>query len=328
MKANHMKAIVSTKYGAPEVLQMKEVEKPVPGENELLIKIHATSVSSGDARMRRADPFVIRLIFGFSKPRKPIPGVVVAGEVESVGSSVSRFKAGDQVFGSSGMAFGAHAEYVAVPEDAVLALKPATISYEEAAAIPFGGTAAMHFLRLANIQPGQKVLVYGASGALGTIGIQLARSLGAEVTAVCSAANAELVKSLGADKVIDYTREDFTRNREHYDVVFDTLGKSPLVKTLRSVKKGGQVLLANAGMGTMISGAFRSAFSKKRIVSGVIKETSEDMKTFKRLMEDGKLKAVIDRIYTLKQISEAHAYVDQGHKKGNVIIAVNHQPQE
>jgi 2-desacetyl-2-hydroxyethyl bacteriochlorophyllide A dehydrogenase len=323
-----MKAIVSTKYGAPEVLQMKEVDKPVPGENEILIKIHATSVSSGDARMRRADPFVIRLIFGFRKPKKSIPGVVLAGEIEAVGSSVSRFKAGDQVFGSSGMAFGAHAEYVAVPEDAVLALKPATISYEEAAAIPFGGTAAMHFLRLANIQAGQKVLVYGASGALGTVGIQLAKNFGAEVTAVCSSANFDLVKSLGADKVIDYTKEDFTSKREHYDVVFDTLGKSPLGKTLGSLRKGGVLLLANAGLGTMISSAFRSNFGNKKIVSGVIKETSEDMNSFKQLMEDGKLKAVIDRIYTLKQISEAHAYVDKGHKKGNVIIAIHHHTQE
>ncbi len=323
-----MKAIVSTKYGAPEVLQMKEVEKPVPGEDEILIKIHATTVSSGDARMRRADPFVIRLIFGFSKPKKSIPGVVVAGEIEAVGSSVTRFKAGDQVFGSSGMAFGAHAEYVTVPEDAVLSLKPGKISYEEAAAIPFGGTAAMHFLRSANILPGQKVLVYGASGALGTMGIQLAKYFGAEVTAVCSSANFDLVKSLGADKVIDYTKEEFTRNREHYDVVFDTLGKSPLGKTLKSVKKDGQVLLASAGLGTMIGGAFRSTFSNKKILSGVIKETSEDMNYFKELMEEGKLKAVIDRIYTLKQISEAHAYVDKGHKKGNVIIAINHHALE
>jgi len=323
-----MKAIVSTKYGAPEVLQMKEVDKPVPGENEILIKIHATSVSSGDARMRRADPFVIRLIFGFSKPRKSIPGVVVAGEIEAVGSSVSRFKAGDEVFGSSGMAFGAHAEYVAIPEDAVLALKPATISFVEAAAIPFGGTAAMHFLRLANILPGQKVLVYGASGALGTIGIQLAKNMVAEVTAVCSSANFELVKSLGADKVIDYTKKDFTGNRERYDVVFDTLGISPLGNTLRSLKKGGKALLASAGVGTMISGAVRSAFGNKKIVSGVIKETSEDMNYFRQLMEEGRLKAGIDRIYTLKQISEAHAYVDKGHKKGNVIIAINHSSQE
>ncbi len=182
----------------------------------------------------------------------------------------------------------------------------------------------MHFFRLANIRAGRKVLVYGASGALGTIGIQLAKNLGAEVTAVCSSANFELVKSLGADKVIDYTKEDFTRNREHYDVVFDTLGKSPLRKTLRSVKQDGKVLLASAGMGTMLGSAVRSIFGKKKILSGVIKETSEDMDYFRKLMEEEKLKAVIDRIYTLKQISEAHAYVDKGHKKGNVIIAVNH----
>ena len=322
-----MKAIVTTKYGAPEVLQMKEVEKPVPAGNEILIKMHATTVTSGDARMRRADPFVIRLIFGFSKPKKAIQGVVVAGEIEKVGSSVSRFKEGDQVFGTTGMAFGAHAEYVVVPEDAVLALKPENISYEEAAAIPFGGTAAMHFLRLANILPGQKVLVYGASGALGTIGIQLAKNSGAEVIAVCSSANFELVKSLGADKVIDYTKEDFTENKEHYDIVFETLGKSPLGKTLKSVKKGGQVLLASAGLGTMIGGAVRSIFGNKKIQSGIIKETSEDMDSFKGMLEEGKLKAVIDRIYTLRQIVDAHAYVDKGHKKGNVVIAINHNNQ-
>ena len=319
-----MKAIVCTKYGAPEVLQMKEVDKPVPGDNEILIKIHASSVSSGDARMRRADPFVIRLIFGFSKPKKSILGVVVSGEVEAVGKAVANYITGDQVFGSTGMVFGAHAEYVAVPKDAVLALKPENISHEEAAAIPFGATAAMHFLRLANIRAGQKVLVYGASGALGTIGVQLAKSYGAEVTAVCSSSNFELVKSLGADRVIDYTREDFTNQAGHYDVVFDTLGKSPLRKSLKSVKKSGQVLLANAGMGTMLAEAVRSIFSKKKIVTGVIKETSEDMDFFRQQLESGKLKAVIDRIYTLKQIVEAHTYVDKGHKKGNVIIAVNH----
>jgi 2-desacetyl-2-hydroxyethyl bacteriochlorophyllide A dehydrogenase len=319
-----MKAIVCTKYGTPEVLQMREVEKPVPGTKEILIRIHATSVSSGDARMRRADPFVIRLIFGFSKPKKSILGVVVAGEVVAVGNAVSKYKPGDQVFGSSGMAFGAHAEYVAVPEDAVLALKPENISYEEAAAIPFGATAAMHFLRLANIRAGQKVLVYGASGALGTIGVQLARNFGAEVTAVCSSSNFELMKSLGASKVIDYTKEDFSKNKGHYDVVFDTLGKSPLRKTLKSLKVDGQVLLANAGMGTMIGGAVRSIFGKKKIISGVIKETSQDMNYFKQQIEAGKLKAVIDRIYTLKQFVEAHTYVDKGHKKGNVIIAINH----
>jgi len=319
-----MKAIELTKYGAPEFLQMNEVEKPSPKDNEILIKIHATSVSSGDARMRRADPFIIRLIFGFKRPRKSVLGVVVAGEVEAIGKDVSAYKIGDQVFGSSGMNFGAHAEYVAVQEDAVLALKPANMTYEEAAAIPFGGTASMHFLRIAKIQAGQKVLIYGASGALGTMAVQLAKNYGADITAVCSSSNFELMKSLGADEVIDYTKEDFARNGKKYDVIFDTVGKSSIQKALGSLNKDGYLLLASAGMGTMLSGSIKSMFISKKIVSGVIKETAEDMNFFKQLIEEGKLKAVIDRIYTLKQIVDAHTYVDKGHKKGNVVIAVNH----
>lgn len=318
-----MKAIELTKYGAPEFLQMNEVEKPSPKDNEILIKIHASSVSSGDARMRRADPFIIRLIFGFKRPRKPILGVVVAGEIEAIGESVSNYKIGDQVFGSSGMNFGAHAEYVSVPKGAVLALKPGNMSYEEAAAIPFGATASMHFLRIANIRKGQKVLIYGASGALGTMAVQLAKNYGAEITAVCSTANVELMKSLGADHVIDYTQEDFTRNGKKYDVVFDTIGKSSLRKALKSLSDNGHLLLASAGIGTMIGGSIRSMFIKKKIVSGVIKETVKDMNFFKQLIEKGSLKAVIDRTYPLEQIVEAHAYVDKGHKKGNVIIAMN-----
>jgi len=318
-----MKAIELTKYGAPEFLQMNEVEKPSPKDKEILIKIHASSVSSGDARMRRADPFIIRLIFGFKRPRKPVLGVVVAGEIEAIGTSVSNYKIGDQVFGSSGMNFGAHAEYVSVPEDAVLALKPGNMSYEEAAAIPFGATASMHFLRIANIQQGQKVLIYGASGALGTMAVQLARNYGAEITAVCSTANVELMKSLGADHVIDYTQEDFTMNGKKYDVVFDTIGKSSLRKALKSLSDNGHLLLASAGIGTMIGGSVKSMFINKKIVSGVIKETVKDMNFFKQLIENGKLKAVIDRTYPLEQIAEAHAYVDKGHKKGNVIIAMN-----
>ncbi len=318
-----MKAIVCTKYGAPEFLQMKEVEKPSPMDNEILIKIHASSVSSGDSRMRRADPFIIRLIFGFKRPRKPILGVVFAGEIEAIGTSVSNYKIGDQVFGSSGMIFGAHAEYVSVPEDAVLALKPSNMTYEEAASIPFGATASMHFLRIANIQQGQKVLIYGASGALGTMAIQLAKNYGAEITAVCSTANVELTKSLGADHVIDYTLEDFARNGKKYDVVFDTIGKISLKKGLKSLSDNGHLLLASAGIGTMIGGSIKSMFIKKKIVSGVIKETVKDMNFFKQLIEQGSLKAVIDRTYPLEQIAEAHSYVDKGHKKGNVIIAIN-----
>ncbi len=318
-----MKAIELTKYGAPEFLQMIEVEKPSPKDNEILIKIHASSVSSGDARMRRADPFIIRLIFGFKRPRKSVLGVVLAGEIEAIGKSVSKYKIGDQVFGSSGMNFGAHAEYVSVPEDAVLALKPGNMTYEEAASIPFGATASMHFLRIANIQQGQKVLIYGASGALGTMAVQLAKNYGAEITAVCSTANVELMKSLGADHVIDYTQEDFTRNGEKYDVVFDTIGKSPLRKALNSLSTNGHLLLASASIGTMIGGSIKSMFINKKIVSGVIKETIEDMNFFKQEIEKGSLKAVIDRTYPLEQIAKAHAYVDKGHKKGNVIIAIN-----
>ena len=318
-----MKAIVCTKYGAPDFLQMKEVEKPTPKETEILIKIHATSVSSGDARMRRADPFIIRLIFGFKRPRKPILGVVVAGEIEAIGKSVSNYKVGDQVFGSSGMSFGAHAEYVSVPEDAVLSLKPVNMTYEEAASIPFGATASMHFLRIANIQQGQKVLIYGASGALGTMAVQLAKNYGADITAVCSTSNIELMKSLGADHVIDYTQEDFTMNGKKYDVVFDTVGKSSLRRALKSLSDHGHLLLASAGIGTMIGGSIKSMFINKKIVSGVIKETVKDMNFFKQLIEKGSLKAVIDRTYPLERIAEAHAYVDKGHKIGNVIIAMN-----
>jgi 2-desacetyl-2-hydroxyethyl bacteriochlorophyllide A dehydrogenase len=317
-----MKAIELSKYGAPENLQMKELEKPSPKENEVLIKIHATTITSGDARMRRADPFIIRLIFGFKKPRKPILGVVVAGEIEAIGNTVSTFKTGDQVFGSTGMNFGAHAEYVCVPEGAVMALKPGNMSYEEAAAIPFGATASMHFLRLADIKEGQKVLINGASGALGTMAVQLARNFGAEVTAVCSASNFALVKSLGADHLIDYTSEDFSRNGEGYDVIFDTVGKISMWKAIRSLNKKGQLLLASAGLGTMLIGSLASLIMRKKIRSGVIKETIEDMNFFRQEIEEGKLKAVIDRTYSLEDLPEAHSYVDRGHKKGNVVIAV------
>lgn len=317
-----MNAVIATGYGKPEVLKVEQVEKPIPKDNEILIKIHATSVSSGDARIRRADPIIIRLIFGFKKPRKSILGVVIAGEVEAIGKSVSNYKIGDQVFGSTGMKFGAHAEYIALPDDAILAAKPQSMSYEEAAAIPFGGTAALHFLKEANVQQNQKVLIYGASGALGTLAVQLAKNYGAEVTAVCSSSNISLVKSLGADKVIDYTKEDFSVNGEKYDVFFDTVGKSSMKKSLKSLKNGGQLLLASAGMLSIMGGSIASLFMSKKIVSGIIKESVEDMNFFKQLIEEEKIKAVIDRIYTLKQITEAHSYVDKGHKQGNVVISV------
>jgi NADPH:quinone reductase-like Zn-dependent oxidoreductase len=275
--------------------------------------------------MRRADPFLIRLIFGWKKPRKSVLGVVVAGEIDAIGKSVTKFKVGDQVFGEVGMDFGAHAEYVSASEDATLALKPSNISYEEAAAIPFGATAALYFLKTANIQPGQKVLIYGASGAIGTMAVQLAKNMGASVTAVCSTSNIDMVKALGADKVVDYTKADFTKNGESYDMIFDTVGKSPFWGALKSLSKNGYLLMASAGMGLLAGSAIVALFVSKKIVSGVIKTSAEDINQIKQLIEKGKLTAVIDKTYSLEEIALAHAHVDTGHKKGNVIIRVNHQ---
>lgn len=320
-----MKAIVCTQYGAPEFLKLVEIEKPSPKENEVLIKIHATSVTSGDARIRRADPFIIRLLFGWKHPRQSVLGVVVSGEVEAVGKGVTKFKVGDQVFGSAGMDFGAHAEYVSVSENAMIALKPASMSYEEAAAIPFGATAALYFLNAAKIRPGQKVLIYGASGAIGTLAIQMAKNKGAKVTAVCSTSNLEMVKALGADNAIDYTKEDFTKMGESYDVIFDVVGKSSFWGALKSLNKNGHLLMASAGMALLLGSSIVSLFMSKKILSGMIKTTAEDMNSIKQLIEIGKLKAVIDKIYPLEQAALAHAHVDTGHKKGNVIISINHQ---
>jgi len=317
-----MKAVICTNYGLPEVLQIREVEKPTPGKNEILVKIRATSVTSGDARIRRADPFIIRLIFGFKKPRRSILGIVVAGEIETVGKEVSQFKPGDQVFGTTGMAFGTYAEYVCVAEDGVLALKPKDMTYEEAAAIPFGATASLHFLRKAKIKKGHKILIYGASGALGTAAIQLAKYYGAEVTAVCSTSNLEMVLKLGADMVIDYTKKDFTKNGERYDIIYDTVGKSSYSESLKSLNKNGTMLLANAGLSSTIKGLLTSLLGGKNVIAGIIKETAADMNIIKELIDSGHLKAVIDKSLPLEQISHAHALVDGGHKKGNVVITI------
>lgn len=319
-----MKAAVCTQYGKPDYLQLVDLKKPTPKENQLLIKIHASSVTSGDARIRRADPFVIRLIFGCKRPRKSVLGVVLAGKVESVGSKVSKFKVGDRVFGTSGMSWGAHAEYQCVDENGTLSLMPENTSYNEAAAIPFGGTAAQHFLNKGNVETGQKVLIYGASGAIGTMAIQLAKERGAEVTAVCSTKNFQMVQALGADHVIDYTKEEFTKNGIKYDVIFDTVGKSSFTSGLKSLTKNGKMLLASAGIGLMLRGAITSMLGSKKVFSGVIKETADDMQFFKKLMEEKKLKAVVDEVYSLSDIREAHEHVDGGHKRGNVIVSMNH----
>ena len=319
-----MKAAVYTKYGPPEVLQLQEAEKPLPKDNEILVKVKATAVNSGDVRLRKADPFAVRFIFGLLKPKVNILGSVFSGEVESVGKDVKLFKVGDQVFGHTDMRFGSYAQYKCLPENASIALKPATISHKEAAVIPFGGVTALHFLKKAAIKPGQKVLIVGASGAVGSAALQLSKSFGAIVTGVCSTANIDLVKSIGADNVIDYTKEDFTQNGETYDVIFDTVNTISVSRSLKSLNKNGILILSAAGMSEMLQGFWISMTSSKKVITGVISHKAADIIFLKELIEDDKLKAVMDRTYSLEQMAEAHAYVEKGHKKGNVAITINH----
>src|SRR6201989_530558 len=311
-----MKAIVYTKYGPPEVLNIREVEKPVPGENDVLIKIHATTVTSGDVRIRKADPFAVRFFYGLTKPKRPILGFALAGEIETAGSNVKLFKAGDKVFGTTGLRFGAYAEYKCLPEKGVLSIKPNNMTYDEAADIPFGANTALYFLKKANISAGQKVAMYGAAGAVGTSAVQLAKYFGADVTGVCSTTNADMVKALGADKVIDYTIEDFTKNAETYGVIYETVGKSSVSGCLQSLKKKGVLILGAAGMSQMLQGLWGTKTSGRKLIAGVVNETKEDMIFIKDLIESGQLKPVIDRTYPFEQIAEAHRYVDKGHKKG------------
>lgn len=314
-----MKAVVCRKYGKPDVFQLEDVEKPIANDNEILIKVYATAVNSADCRMRKADPAAVRLFFGFTKPKIPILGGVFAGEVEGIGKNVKSFKIGDQVFGATGMGFGAYAEYKCLPEDAVVAMKPENMTYEEAASIPFGGMTALHFLRKAKIQPGQRILVYGASGAVGTAAVQLARYYGAEVFGVCSTAHLEMVKSIGADIVVDYKKEDFTKHGA-FDIIFDTVGKISIGQSRRSLKKKGILILGAGGLLQVFQGCWTSISSSKKVILGVASEETEYLTFLKELMENGKIKAVIDRTYPMEQMAEAHHYVDEGHKKGNVVI--------
>ena len=319
-----MKAAVYARYGPPEVLRIVEVEKPVPFESEVLIRVCATTVSSGDSRLRRADPFVVRLVNGPTQPKRwPILGAELAGIVEAVGPTVTRFKEGDEVFGSTGMEMGANAEYKCLSQDGVLALKPANLSFEEAAAIPFGALASLHFLRAGNVGAGKKVLIYGASGSLGVYAVQLAKHFGAEVTGVCSTANLELVTSLGADKTIDYTQEDFSGSGETYDAIFDTTGKSPFTASVRSLKDDGVYLRSvHISPGPLLRGLWTSMTTRKKVIGGVASESAEDIEFLKTLIESGVLQPVIDRRYRLEQIVEAHRYVDTGHKKGSVVVTL------
>ncbi len=317
-----MKAAIYTQYGPPEVLQVRQVEKPAPKKNELLIRIRATAVNSGDWRLRKADPFAVRFIFGLFTPKIQILGSVFSGEVEQVGEDVKQFKVGDLVFGHTDMRFGSYAEYICMPENGSIALKPETISHAEAAVIPFGGVTALHFIKKAGIQPGQKVLVVGASGAVGSAAVQIARSLGAEVTGVCSTANIALVKSIGANRVIDYTKEDFTQNGETYDVIFDAVNALSVSRSVKSLSKNGIMILSAAGMPEMLRGFWISKTSNKTVLTGVISHKAADILFLKELIEKGQFKPVMEKTYPLEQIAEAHAYVEKGHKKGNVAIEV------
>jgi NADPH:quinone reductase-like Zn-dependent oxidoreductase len=326
-----MKAIVWTKYGPPDVLQLKEVEKPAPKDNEVLIRVRATTVTAGDSEMRRLKfPFLFRLSLriynGLGKPKKiTILGQELAGEIESVGKDVKLFKKGDQVFGTTGFGFGAYAEYKCLPEEpkmGVLAKKPVNMTYEEAAAVPIGGLEALHFLRKGNVKSGQKVLIIGAGGSIGTFAVQLSRYFGAEVTGVDSAGKLDMLRSIGADHVIDYTQEDYTKTAETYDVIFDVMGKSSFSGCVRSLKQNGRYLLGNAGLSQMVRGRWTSIRSSKKVIIGAANQKTEDLLFLKELIEAGKIKSVIDRCYPLDQMTEAHRYVDEGHKKGNVVITV------
>jgi len=324
-----MKAIECIKYGSPDVLQLKEVEKPIPKDNEVLIRIYATTVRAGDCELRRFKfpiwmSLLARMGFGFRGPRKKILGMELAGEIEAVGKDVNLFRKGDQVFAVTGFGLGAYAEYKCLPEDGVLAIKPVNMTYEEAAPVPSGGLEALHFVRKGNIQSGQKVLIIGAGGTIGTFAVQIAKNFGAEVIGVDSTGKLDMLRSIGADHVIDYTKEDFTKSGETYDVIFDTVGKSSFSGSINSLNQNGRYLLANPGLSEMARGRWLSMTSSKKVIFGTASMKPEDLIFLKELIEAGKLKPVIDRTYPLEQIVEAHRYVEKGHKKGNVVITLDH----
>jgi NADPH:quinone reductase-like Zn-dependent oxidoreductase len=320
-----MKAIVCTKYGPPDVLQLRDLEKPAPKDNEVLIRVRASTVTSGDVWIRSstyAPWFWLpgRIMYGLTKPRKKIPGNELAGVVESVGRDVTRFKRGDQVYGIvwSTSFGGGNAEYICLPENGV-AIKPDNMTYEEAAAVPIGGLTALVLLRKGNIESGHKVLVYGASGSVGTFAVQLAKYFGAKVTGVCGTSNIDMVKSLGADEVIDYTIEDFTEGGRTYDIVFDAVRKTSFSRCKSSLERNGTYITVDW---PILTALWTSTIGGRKVVFGIANKI-EDLSFLRELIEAGKLRTVIDRIYPLEQASDAHRYVDQGHKRGNVILTVS-----
>ena len=338
-----MKAIVYKEYGPPDVLQLKEVEKPAPRNNEILIRIHATSVNVGDlwarnfkaitpSRFTMPLPLWLpsRMYFGITKPRINILGNEFAGEVESTGTDVKRFRKGDQVFGYRGQRMGTNAEYLCMPENGLVAIKPSNITYEEAASIPYGALTALNLLRKVNIQRGQKVLINGASGSIGSTAVQLAKYFGAEVTGVCGTPRIAFVKALGADKVIDYTREDFTQNGETYDLIFDILGESSFSKCKNSLKPNGIYLLASFKMKQFFQMLWTARSDGQKVICALSSESAEDLGLIKSLIEEGKIQSIIDRCYPLEQTADAHRYVEKGYKTGNVIVIVgnNHKKKE
>ncbi len=327
-----MKAIAWTKYGPPEVLQLREIEKPTPMDDEILIRIHATTVTAGDCEMRALKfPLLLslpmRLWIGFLKPKQgTIPGTELAGVIEAVGKNVTMFKIGDQVFGAAGMKFGANAEYICLsekPDDMQggVALKPSNMTFEEAATIPFGGRDALHFIRLGNLQPGQKILINGAGGSIGIFSVQLAKLAGAQVTAVDSGGKLDMLRALGADHVVDYTREDFTKSSVVYDLIFDVVGTVRFSRANKVLKEGGTYLLANP-MSQLLSGSWTNLISSRKVKMQTASGTQGDLVTLRGLIEEGKLHTYIDREFPLEQIVEAHRFVETGAKKGNVVITV------
>jgi len=322
-----MRTIAYHKYGPPDVLELEEVEKPTPKDNEMLIKVHAATVTAGDCEIRGFNiPILfwlpIRIYMGLTKPKKHILGQELSGEIEAVGKDVTRLKVGDQVFAASGPGFGAYAEYKRISEKGAVAVKPANMTYEEAATVPTGGLNALHFLRKGNIQSEDKVLINGACGSIGTVAVQLAKHFGAEVTGVDSGSKLEVLRSIGADHVVDYTQEDFTKSGKTYAVIFDVAGKSSYSRSVRSLNRNGRYILANPRLLQMIRGLWTSMISSKKVMTGLAPERAEDLDFLRELIEAGKIRTVIDRRYPLEQTAEAHSYVETGQKAGNVVITV------